>query len=83
MDIECVERLSQFFSFFLSNFQFIFDFEKFQEILTLPDHDIKCIFFKHMVGKMCNLAGKSKIMASIVNEQYHSFFPKDDKPYWK
>ena len=83
MDIECVERLSNFFSFFLSNFQFVFDFEKFQEILTLPKHNVKSVFFKHMVEKMCNLASKQKIMSSIVNEQYHTFLPKDEKPNWK
>ena len=83
MDIECVERLSSFFSFFLSNFQFVFDFEKFQEIVSLPKHNAISLFFKHMVEKMCNLATKSKIISSINNEQYHEFFPKDDKPNWK
>ena len=45
MDIECVERLSLFFSYFLSNFQFNIDFDKFKEILTVENYNIKSVFF--------------------------------------
>lgn len=83
IDIECNERLTSFYSFFLSNFNFNFETENFLEILSLPKTSMKTIFFRNLIEKLCNLADRTKIMSIISNEGLHIFFPKEDKPNWK
>jgi len=83
VDIECNERLTSFYSFFLSNFQFNLESEKFNEILSLPKTSMKTVFFRNLVEKMTSLADRSKIMSIVSNECLHAFFPKEDKPNWK
>jgi len=83
IDLECNERLTSFYSFFLSNFNFNLESEKFNEILSLPKTSMKTVFFRNLIEKMCNLADRSKIMSTVSNESLHAYFPKEDKPNWK
>jgi hypothetical protein len=83
LDIECVERAANFFSFYLSNIQVDFDFERFAEISSLPRNNFKCVFFTQLIEKLCNLFDKSKIITIVSVDDLLSFFPKEAQPLWK
>lgn len=78
-----IENFCSFMSFFLSNQEFKYTFEKIDVSPSNPSQRYKIeLFKKYLVDRLCALGSLSKI-GSYLTEGLRNYLPAENKPFWK
>lgn len=80
MDVESIDNFCLFFSLYISNQQFTYEYEKLEELLS--QNTKSYIFVKIFIDKLCNLGTITRITETIT-APLKQLIPEEDRPHWK
>ncbi|KAI9293656.1 ARM repeat-containing protein [Neoconidiobolus thromboides FSU 785] len=75
MDIECIDRFYNWFSHYLSNFEYNFEWEEFSNINELNPFDYKRMLISESLAKIIRLSYYDRIKATLP-ESLHELIPQ-------
>jgi hypothetical protein len=95
LDLNSIENFCNFLSFFISNSEFNFDYDKiflFSSDLNNKNNNNNINFYRfYLIRKLCELSSINKISSILVSSLDNNnndldimkFMPKENKPNWK
>lgn len=84
LNFAAIENFSNFLSFFISNQEFNFQYEKIKQNYPVNSPSAASIefFSQNLIDKLCSIGSKGKIMG-FLPDNLKCYLPEDDKPFWK
>lgn len=76
MDLELIDRLIDWLTFFLSQQDFGWDWDSWSFVSDLPDHNIQKVFVKILLTKCANLTDPKSLIENLP-EQLQGFISAD------
>eukprot|EP00124_Ichthyophonus_hoferi_P000500 Ihof_evm30s18 gene=Ihof_evmTU30s18 len=82
MDVECVQRLSNWFAWHLSNNDFKWNWADWSDVLQVPEEDPRVLFVKESLAKCVRMSYHDRVKRTLT-EEMQAMMPPEIKPCFK